>query len=80
MQLVEALHLRMIGAEIAEEVAGSSAVVTSGFGTEPRAERIDRAIEDRSQRMLERRASRAVHEAVTGRGRMCCATARAYSR
>ena len=39
MQLVEALHLRMIGAEIAEEVAGSSAVVTSGFGTEPRAEK-----------------------------------------
>jgi hypothetical protein len=46
--LVQALHLRMISAEIAEEVAGSPAVVTSGFGTEPRAERIDRAIEDRS--------------------------------
>jgi hypothetical protein len=30
--------------------------------------------------MLQRRASRAIHEEITGRGRMCCATARAYSR
>ena len=28
--------------------------------------------------MLERGPSRTVHEVVTGRGRMCCATARAY--
>ena len=37
----------MSGAEIAEEVADGPAVVTSGFGTERRAERIDRAVEDR---------------------------------
>ncbi len=80
MQLVEALHLRMIGAEIAQEVAGRPAVLTNGLETECHAERIDRAIEDRSKRMLERRASRAAHEEITGRGRMCCATARAYSR
>ena len=79
-QLVQALHLRMISAEIAQEVAGSPALVTSGFGTERRPERIDRTIEDRSQRMLERGTSRAVHEEAFGRGRMCCATARAYSR
>ena len=42
-QLVQALHLRMSGAEIAQEVASSPAVVTSGFGTERRAEGIDRA-------------------------------------
>ena len=80
MQLVEALHLRMIGAEIAQEIASRPVVLTNGRGAECHAEGIDRAIEDRSQRMLERRASRAVHEEAFGRGRMCCATARAYSR
>ena len=76
-QLVQALHLRMISAEIAQEIAGGPTVVTSRVGTERNREGIDRAVEQRSQRMLERRA---VQEAVTGRGRMCCATARAYSR
>src|SRR5258708_40175810 len=80
MQLVEALHLRMIGAEIAQEVAGRPAVLTSGLGTECHAEGIDRAVEDRSQRMLERRPSRPVHEKAFGRGRMGCATPAAYSR
>src|SRR5882724_7026344 len=79
-QLVQALHLRMIGTEIAQIVAGGPTVVTSRVGTERNSAGIDRAVKDRSQRMLERRASRAVHEAVTGRGRMCCATARAYCR
>ena len=78
--MVEALHFRMISAEIAQEVAGRAAVMTSRVGAEGNTEGIDRAIEEGSQRMLERRASRAVHEAVTGRGRMCCATARAYCR
>ena len=63
-----------------KEVADSPSVVTSRFRTECHAEGIDRAVEDRSQRMLKRRASRAVHEETFGRGRMCCATARAYSR
>jgi len=82
-QLVQALHLRMIGAEIAQEVASRSAVTTSRVGTERNSEGINRAVEERSQspRMLERRTSRAVHEEEAfGRGRMCCATARAYSR
>ena len=79
-QLVQALHLRMISAEIAQEISGGPTVVTSGVGTECYAEGIDGAVEDRSQRMLERRASRAVHEETFGRGRTCCATARAYSR
>ena len=78
--MVQVLHPRMISAEIAQEIAGGSTVVASRVETECHAERIDRAIEDRSKRMLERRASRAIHEEVTGRGRMCCATARAYSR
>jgi len=79
-QLVQALHLRMICTEIAQEIADRAAVMTSRLGTERNTEGIDRAIEDRSQRMLERRASRAVHEEAFGRARMCCATARAYSR
>jgi len=69
----------MSGAEIAQEVVGSPAVMTSCLGTECSAEGIDSAVKDRDQMMLERKASsRAVHEEVTGRGRMCCATARAY--
>src|ERR1700751_586015 len=79
-QLVQALHLRMIGTEIAQEMASSPAVMTSRVGTERNSEGIDRAVEEQSQRMLERRASRTVHGAVAGRGRMCCATARAYCR
>jgi hypothetical protein len=57
-QLVQALHLRMISAEIAQEIVGGPTVVASRVGTECYAEGIDRAIEDRSQRMLEPRASR----------------------
>ena len=68
----------MIGSEITEEFAHRSAVVTSGTRTECSAEGIDSMLEDRSQGMLEWRAARAVHEEILGRGRMQCATARAY--
>jgi hypothetical protein len=77
--MVQALHLKMIGTEISQIVA-SPTVVTGRVGTERSAEGIDSAVEEGSQRMLERGASRAVHEADTGRGRMCCATTRAYCR
>src|SRR2546422_4642703 len=77
-QLIEAIHLGVIGAEIAEEVARSPMVVTDGCGAERSAERIHSAGEERSERMLEWGAARAIHEEVLGTGRMCCATARAY--
>jgi hypothetical protein len=35
-------------------------------------------VEEKHQGMLEWRTSHAAHEVVTGRGRMCWATARAY--
>jgi hypothetical protein len=47
-QLVQALHLGVIGAEIAQEVAGSPTVVTSRVGTERNSEGIDRAVEEGS--------------------------------
>jgi hypothetical protein len=50
-QLLEGVHLGVSGAEIAEEVADGAAVVTIAFGAECRAERIDGAVEDGSQRM-----------------------------
>ena len=65
-QLVEAVHLRMIGSEIAQEVADSSAVMTSRVGAEGNTEGINRSVEERSQSMLERRASRTVHEGCGG--------------
>ena len=61
--MVQALHLRMIGTEIAQIVAGSLVVMTSRLGTERNSEGIDCAVEEKSQRMLERRASRTVHAA-----------------
>jgi len=79
-QLRQALHLGMSSTKIAQEVADGSVVLTNGFRTECHAERIDSAVEERSQGMLEWRTPHAAHETVTGRGRMRCATARAYSR
>jgi len=52
-QLVQRVHLRVMGAEIAEEVADGPAVVLNGVGAERRSEGIDRAVEDGSQRMWE---------------------------
>ena len=64
-------------AEVREEVAGGPTVVTGCIRMQTGAKRIDRAIEDRGQRDLERRVSEA-HNAVTGSGRIRWATARAY--
>ena len=78
-QLIERAYLGMSGAEVSQELADGPAVVTSRLRIQRGAEGVDGAVEDRSQRMGKRRASRA-HEAVTGSGRMCWATARAYCR
>jgi len=50
---------------------GGSAIVTGRIRMQRGANGIDRAIEDRGQRMLQWGASRAVHGAVTGSGRIC---------
>jgi hypothetical protein len=67
-QLIEGVHRRVSSAEIAQEVAHGSAVVAKGVRVERRVEGIDRVVEDSSQRMLERRASGALHEESLGRG------------
>jgi hypothetical protein len=54
--------------------------MTSRFETQCHAEGIDRAIEESSQRMPEWRVSQVIHEVVSGTGRRCCVTARAYCR
>ena len=72
--------MRVMGAEIAEEVTDGPAVVLNGVGAERRSEGIDRAVEDGSQRMWEGKASRAAHDDTLGTGRRCWATARAYCR
>jgi hypothetical protein len=79
-QLLEGVYLRVGGTEIAEEVAHGPAVVTMAFRTERRADRIDGAVEEGGQGMEEWGVSGAVHEESLGRGRTCCATARAYCR
>jgi hypothetical protein len=53
VQLVQGVHLGVMGAEIAEEVADGVVVVTRSAGAERRTEGIDRAIEERSQGMRE---------------------------
>ncbi|MGH9400757.1 MAG: hypothetical protein ACRD2P_01470 [Terriglobia bacterium] len=55
-QLVQGVHLGVIGAEMTQKVADGPAVMTSGVGTERSAEGIDSALEDRSQTMGERGA------------------------
>jgi hypothetical protein len=77
-QLLQTLDLGMSRAEIAQKVADGPAVLTNGLIAECDAERIDRVVEQKCQGMLEWRTSQAAHEVVTGRGRMCWATARAY--
>ena len=72
-KLVQAVDLRVIGAEIAEEVIRRPAVVTKGTVTECSAEGSDSTLEYRKQRMLQRRAARALHNEFLGRGRMRCA-------
>jgi hypothetical protein len=79
-ELIQAVDLGMIDSEIAEEFAHRPAVVTSGIRTKCDAEGIDRTLEDLSQRMLQWKTAHAVHEEILGRGRMHCATARAYCR
>lgn len=78
-QLIERAYLRMIGAEVSQELADGPAVVPSRLRVQRGAEGVDGAVEDRRQRMSEGRTS-GDHEAVTGSGRMCWATARAYCR
>ena len=69
-QLIERAYLGMNGAEVGQKLADGPAVVASRFRIQRRAEGVDGAVQDRSQRMGERRTSRA-HEAVPGSGRMC---------
>jgi hypothetical protein len=47
-QLVQGIHLGVMGAEIAEEVADGAAIVTRSAEAERRTEGIDRTIEERS--------------------------------
>jgi hypothetical protein len=53
-QLVQGVHLGVMGTEIAEELADGAAVVTRSAGAERNTEGIDCALEERSQGMRER--------------------------
>ena len=61
----------MSGAEIGQKLVNGPAVVTSRLGMQRNAEGVDGAVQDSGQWMEEPRASRAVHEEITGSGRMC---------
>ena len=78
-QLLKTVHLGKREAKKSQEIARGTAVVANRIGTECKAEGINGTIEDRRKRMLKRRAASAVHEEIFGTGRVCCATARAYS-
>ena len=68
----------MIFGEIQEEPANSPAVTASGFRIKGSTERIDGAIESRSQGMLKWRTPDAVHDEITGGRWIRLDTARAY--
>ena len=77
-KLANVLDLEDDLGEIQEEPANSPAVTASGFRIKGSAERIDGAIESRSQRMLKWRTPDAVHDEVTGGRWIRLDTARAY--
>ena len=79
-ELGERAYLWVCGAEICQEIANGPAVVPSGFGMERSSERRDGPVEGISQRMLKWRSACSIHGKFPGRGRLCLATARAYSR
>jgi hypothetical protein len=64
-------NLRVMAAEIAQEIADGSAVMANRFGVERSAKRRDGAVEAISQWMLKRRSPCAVHDTLLGKGRMC---------
>jgi len=78
-QLLKTVHLGICEAKKSQEIVCGTAVVANRLRTERNAEGINGTIEDRRQRMLKRRAASAVHDEIFGTGRVCCATARAYS-
>ena len=57
-QLFQAANLGVLSAEISQEIADGAVVVTSGVRTERSGEGLERAHEQRRQRMLERRTAR----------------------
>lgn len=79
-QLIQRIQPRVVGAQIAQEIAGRSTVVAGCVGMERSAEGVDCLIEDGRQNMRRRQwtMSHSIHAEVTGRGRICCATARVY--
>ena len=77
-QLIELADVGVRSAEIGEEVAHRAAVGTNRAWLEGGAEGVDRAFEQREQGVCQRRTACAFHFGVTGSGRMCWATARAY--
>src|SRR5260370_27930470 len=76
-QLLEGLHLRVLGAEKIQEIANGAVVETKRLLVEGRGEGLGGALKQGSQRMLEGRE--AVHSGLGTVGRICCSTARAYS-
>ena len=65
-QLLETSNLRVFGSEIDEEIAHHHVVTTRAGGSECGAQRLDRVSEGRRQRVLERRATPALHEEILG--------------
>ena len=79
-KLRERPDVGICSAEISEEAADGSVVPPNCLRIQRGAERRDGAVEGISQRMLKRRSACALHDRFPGRGRICLATARAYSR
>ena len=75
-QLLEGLHLRVLGAEKIQEIADGAVVETNGFLVEGSGEGLGGALKQGSHRMLEGREP--VHRGMGRVGRICCATARVY--
>lgn len=79
-QLIQGIQPGVFGLAIAQEIAGRSTIVARCVGMERSTDGVDCLIEDGRQDVLQRQrtVSHSIHDEVTGRGRICCATARVY--
>jgi len=78
--LIQRVQLGIFGLQKAQKIAGRSTVMPGRVGMERSAQGVDGLIEDGRQNVWQRQGtvSHSIHDEVTGRGRICCATARVY--
>src|SRR4051794_12719046 len=77
-QLIERVNSGMLLTKIDQKGADDGTILTDGSRSEAWGQGVNRSLELLHQRMLQRSVAADFHDALPGRGLMCCATALAY--